>query len=438
MTPLTVAGVQRRYLLLIGLRWAATGLILPVSMLIYATRGIDLPTAGLLVALYSGLVVLLELPTGGLADQLGRRRTMLLASGFLVLAPLCMAFAQVWWQFAIASTASALGRSLGSGPVEAWYVDTIRAIDPDVSLRAGLSRGWAVEAVGLGLAATIGGAAPGLASGLANDGLITPFSVPALGAAALAVVSMIAHAALMTETLGPGNTARSRGSARAAVRAVPTQVLHGVRVAWREPVVRLIVAHGAAIGLFLNSIEMLAPLQFAAMLGGPERAAFAYGLLVTGAFLGTAAGSAAAPALCRLLPLSPLAVAALVTVVGAAAVGLVGLASAGPGGFALAAAGYLGVYTLTGPAGPLAAEAVHNRVTERERATLISVESLALQLGAFIGAISVARLAAWVGFGAGWLAATLALVIAALLIVAARRAERRAGETGNVPAYEFT
>jgi hypothetical protein len=202
--------------------------------------------------------------------------------------------------------------------------------------------------------------------------------------------------------------------------------------------VRLIVAHGAAIGLFLNGIEMLAPLQFAEMLGGPEAAALAYGLLAAGAFLGTAAGAAAAPALCRLLPLSPLAVAALVTLAGAAAVGLVGLASAGPGGFALAAAGYLGAYTLTGPAGPLAAEAVHNRVTERERATLVSVESLALQLGGFIGAISVARLAAWAGFVAGWLAATSALVIAALLIVAARRAERRAGETGKVPAYEFT
>ncbi|MCW6005502.1 MFS transporter [Micromonospora sp. CPCC 205371] len=433
MTPLTVARVQRRYLLLIGLRWAATGLILPVSMLIYATRGIDLPTAGLLIALYSGLVVLLELPTGGLADLLGRRRTMLLASVFLVLAPLAMAFAQVWWQFAIAATASALGRALGSGPVEAWYVDTVRAIDPNLSLRAGLSRGWAVEAFGLGAAATIGGAAPGLADGLANDGLITPFSVPALAAAALAVVSLIAHAALMTET-----AARSRGTVRAAVRAVPTQVLHGVRVAWREPVVRLIVAHGAAIGLFLNSIEMLAPLQFAEMLGGAERAALAYGMLAAGAFLGTAAGSAPAPAPCRLLPLSPLGVAALVTVAGAAGVGLIGLASAGPGGFALAAAGYLGAYTLSGPAGPLAAEAVHNRVTERERATLVSVESLALQLGGFIGAISVARLAAWAGFVSGWLAATLALVVAALLIVAARRAERRAGETDNVLAYEFT
>jgi MFS family permease len=438
MTPLTVARIQRRYLVLIGLRWASTGLILPVSMLIYATRGIDLPTVGLLVALYSGLVVLLELPTGGLADQLGRRRTMLLASVFLVLAPLCMAFAQVWWQFAIAAIASALGRALGSGPVEAWYVDTVRAIEPDVSLRGGLSRGWAVEAFGLGATATIGGAVPGLAGGLANDGLITPFSVPALGAAALAVVSLIAHAALMTEVPDPASPARSRGSARAAVRAVPAQVVHGVRVAWREPVVRLIVAHGAAIGLFLNSIEMLAPLQFTEMLGGPERAAFAYGLLITGAFLGTAAGSAAAPALCRLLPLSPLGVAALVTVIGGAAVGLIGLASAGPGGFALAAAGYLGAYTVTGPAGPLAAEAVHNRVTERERATLVSVESLALQLGGFLGAVSVTRLAAWAGFVSGWIAATLALVIAALLIVAARRAERRAGETGKVLTYEFT
>lgn len=437
MTPLTAARVQRRYLLLVGLRWASTGLILPVSMLIYATRGIDLPTVGLLIALYSGLVVLLELPTGGLADQLGRRRTMLIASVFLVLAPLFMAFAQVWWQFAIAAVVHAVGRALGSGPVEAWYVDTVRALDPDASLRAGLSRGWAVEAVGLGVAATVGGAVPGLFTGLPSDGLITPFSVPALGATALAVVSLIAHAALMTEA-----AARARGHARAAVRAVPGQVLHGVRVAWREPVVRLIVAHGAAIGVFLNSIEMLAPLQFAEMLGGPEAAALAYGLLATGAFLGTAAGSAAAPALCRLLPLHPLAVAALVMLAGAAAVGLVGLASAGPGGFALAAAGYLGVYTLTGPAGPLAAEAVHDRITERERATLVSVESLALQLGAFLSAITVSRLAAWAGYTTGWLAATSALVIAALLLagarLAVRRSERRSGETGKVLAYEST
>jgi hypothetical protein len=68
---LTVRQAQRRYLGLLALRNAATGLVMPVQMLLYAARGLDLPTVGLLVALYSGLIVLLELPTGGLADLLG-------------------------------------------------------------------------------------------------------------------------------------------------------------------------------------------------------------------------------------------------------------------------------------------------------------------------------------------------------------------------------
>ncbi|MEJ3743876.1 MFS transporter [Actinomycetes bacterium KLBMP 9797] len=429
MTPVQT---RRRYLGLTALRWSATGLALPVQMLIYAARGVDLPTVGLLIALYSGLVVLLELPTGGLADRLGRRRVMLLACVFLTVTPLALAFARVWWQFALVSVASAIGRALGSGPVEAWYVDTVRAADPDASIRTGLSHGWAVESVGLGVAAILGGALPGLFRGMSGDGLITPLSVPALGAAALAAVGLVAHAALMKEprrwpprALPGSEEARRRtpaaGGVRAAVRAVPGQVAHGVRLAWRDPVVRPLMMRTAAVGVAINTLEVLAPLQFAALLGDADRAALAYGLLAAGGFLGVAAGAALAPALCRWLPWHPLVVAALASVGGAIAVGLIGLASVGVGGFVLAAAGYLGTYTLMGPAGPLTAEAVHDRVTERDRATLVSVASLALQLGAFVSSLTVTRLAGWAGFGAGWLAAAVALVATVLLSVAARR-----------------
>jgi MFS family permease len=417
---ITASQARRRYLALTALRWSATGLILPVQVLLYAARGIDLPTVGLLFALYSGLVVLLELPTGGLADQLGRRRTMLLACVFLVAAPLTAAFAQVWWQFAAVSVASALGRALGSGPVESWYVDTVRAADPGASLRTGISWGWTVECLGLGLAAIAGGALPRFFAGLSNDGLLAPFSVPALAAAAVGAVSLVAHAVLMKEPRRSGG----RG-ARAAARRVPAQIAQGVRLAGRDPVIRLLVVRSAAVGLCINTLETLAPLQFAELLGGQERAATAYGLLVAGAFLGTAAGSAAAPALCRIGSPHPLTVAAVATGLGAVAVGLPGLAAAGAGGFAVAAVGYLGVYLLSGPGGPLAAEALHNRVSERERATLVSVGSLALQLGGFVGSLAVTRLAASAGYEYGWLAAVLALVVAALVTAGARRAAAR-------------
>jgi hypothetical protein len=416
---LTAAQAQRHYLLLTGLRWSATGLIVPVQVLLYAVRGIDLPTIGLLMALYSGLVVVLELPTGGLADQLGRRRTMLVACVFLVATPLIAAFAQVWWHFAMAAVFSALGRALGSGPVEAWYVDTVRAADPTAPLRRGISWGWAVECVGLGGAAIVGGVIPQFFRGLPDDGLITPISVPALAAAAVAAVSLVAHAALMKEPRRPA--AVGVGS---AVRAVPTQISHGVRLAGRDPVIRLLAVRTAAFGLAINTLETLSPLQFADLLGGAERGAAAYGLLAAGAFLGTAAGAASAPTICRVRPSAPLSIAAVFTGLSSVAIGTLALTAAGIGGFALAAVAYLGAYVLSGPSGPLADEALHERVTERERATLVSVNSLALQLGGFVGSLGISRLAASAGFAYGWLAATLALATAVIVTSGAGRRSR--------------
>jgi MFS family permease len=411
------ATAQRRYLTLTALRWGATGLVIPVQMLLYTARGLDLTTIGLLVALYSALIVALELPTGGLADLMGRRRTMLVAGVFLVAAMLAVAFSQGAWQFAGASVLSAVGRALSSGPIEAWYVDTVRAADPEASLRAGLSRGWAVEAVALGVAAILGGAVPQWFDGLAADGLLVPFSIPALAAAGLAVVSTVATALLMTE---PPRTGAPVGLG-ATLRGVPGQIADGVRLAWRDPVIRLLVGRTAMIGTSLFVLEILTPLQFAALLGGPEKAAAAYGVVVTAAFLGSAAGAAAAPALCRITGGHPLSVAALATAATALGAGLIGLTAAGVGGFVLAVGGYLLAYLAGGVPGPLATEALHERVGAARRATLVSVSSLALQLGGLGGSLGAAPLAQRAGFGWGWAVCVGALLVATVLTVAARR-----------------
>lgn len=401
----TVRAVRRRYLFLSALRWYATGLTFPVQVLLFTARGLDLSTIGLLIALFSGLVVLLELPTGSLADLLGRRRTMLVSAGTYVCSALCVAVAQQWWQFAVALALSATARALGSGPLEAWYVDTVRAIDPKASLRTGISWGWAAEALALGAAATIGGAIPRWVNGLSGDGLILPLSIPALCAAAVGMCSLIAHAVLMVE---PQCQRRRAG--------VSGQIRDGVRLAWVDPAIRLLVTRTALIGVAIIALETLAPLQFAELLGGPERAAAAYGILVTAAWLGSGAGSAAAPALCRVVGRTPLATAAVATALTAVAVSLLGM-----GGFVLAAVGYVLAYVLAGVPGPLAAEVLHERVDAARRATLVSVNSLALQVGALGGALAIPRLASAHGFGYGWLAATAALLLAAALTLAARR-----------------
>ena len=79
MTP---TGAARRFVLLAGLRWLPTGLVVPVMVLLAASRGLTPSQIALVFTLQGAVVVVLELPTGGLADALGRR-AVLVAGGLL-------------------------------------------------------------------------------------------------------------------------------------------------------------------------------------------------------------------------------------------------------------------------------------------------------------------------------------------------------------------
>ena len=81
MKPSTsTPSLVRRYAWLTALRWLPIGLSVPVMVLAKQARGLDIVTIGQLMALYSVITVVLELPTGGLADVVGRRGVLIVAS----------------------------------------------------------------------------------------------------------------------------------------------------------------------------------------------------------------------------------------------------------------------------------------------------------------------------------------------------------------------
>ena len=59
--------------------------------------------------------------------------------------------------------ALAAGRALISGALEAWYVDSLRALDPVAPLARGLSRGTAAEGIAMALGALAAGGLVSLA-----------------------------------------------------------------------------------------------------------------------------------------------------------------------------------------------------------------------------------------------------------------------------------
>lgn len=405
----TVAAVTRRFVGLTALRWLPTGLVVPVTVLLASSRGLSPAEIGLVFTVQGTVVVLLELPTGGLADALGRRGVLaagglLHASGLLVLAGadglggFCLAFALV-----------GVGRALDSGPLEAWFVDTATTLDSRVDVTPGLASAGVADGAALCVGAVLGGTLP-----LVADDVLW---LPVLVAAALALVH-VAAVLLLVVPVGPARPHRTVVVAlQQGVGDVPRTISSSIRLARTDPVLRLLVALTFGIGLVLTTLELLVPLRFAALTGEQASATSAFGVTVAAAFAAAALGSGLAPRLRSLAGGSaPVVMAALLAL---SAVAVLGVAAAPT--VTLTAVPYIGFYLLNGATWPLRKHLMHERVSSVQRATMISAASLALQLGGITGNNVQTRLYQDVSPSAAFILATAALVVLALLSLRLRK-----------------
>ena len=255
-------------------------------------RGLDLAAIGGLYAIYGIVTIALELPTGGLADVVGRRTVLVAAAIATTVSMLVAAVAQDPAWFALAMVLGATGRALGSGPLDAWYVDATHALDPEASVRHGLARGQAAEALALGLGAVIGGLLPAICLAIwpsLASGPIIGLSVPLLLAAAMTAANGVA-VVLVVHEQRPAWI-----GVRAIAGGVPSTIRDGLRLGFGDPMLRRLMVRAGLLGVVLAGIELLAPGTFAALLGGESQASGVYGIFAAAAFAANAAGSSLAP-----------------------------------------------------------------------------------------------------------------------------------------------
>ncbi len=75
---LDLRSIRRRFYLLLALRFVPTGLFVTVFVLLMLDRGLSLAQIGLGTAAQGIVMLFLELPSGGLADALGRKPVLYL------------------------------------------------------------------------------------------------------------------------------------------------------------------------------------------------------------------------------------------------------------------------------------------------------------------------------------------------------------------------
>ncbi|MEW9532056.1 MFS transporter [Microbispora sp. NPDC049125] len=405
--PPSGRGLTRRYALIEFLTWLPPGLMMAPYVLLMTVRGLDLAQIGVVGAAYSVTIVVLELPTGGLADVVGRRGVLAAAAAFSAVGLATLALAGSFWPFFAAAVLKGIARALSSGPAQAWYVDALHAEQgSDADLKPGLAAGGAAGAIALTLGILAGGAVPLL-------GLRDALAVPVWTGAGAAVVLLVAALAIMHEPVRP-----HRARVGQVVRDVPRTIAGGVRLALVDRGLARLLLVAAAGGLLLTTIETLTPGRLAALTGLPETGSTAYALVAAAGFAANAAGSSLTPAVARLAGGSVRA-AVLATVAVAVATGALAASVTLHGWVAIAAMGaaYAVLFAALSVAMLLRDELMHKRVAADRRATVMSVDSLQLQFGALPASLCLVPLAGALGVGAAWAVVSVIVLASALLFV---------------------
>ena len=415
MRSLTVVSAGRRFVFLTTLRWLPLGIQVPVTVLLASSRGLRPGDIGLIFVAHSLVALLLELPTGGLADAIGRRPVLVLSGLLYVAGAFAMVVAQDLLQFVAAFAVFGAARALDSGPLESWYVDAVHEIDPAADVTGGLSRAGVANGAGLAVGAAIGGLAPALAASLdaGRDALIIPFLVAAL----FNVLSVIAVLALLVP-VGPSSDLSASAAIRTGVKEVPTIIRNTLRLTARDHVLRKLLIITFLIGTVLSTLELVGPLRFAELTGSRTDGTAVFGIVMAVSF--GAAGLGAAFATLARRAASGSAGLANAVVFGVCALAVVGVGMSAA--VLVAAAAYVFFYLINGVGWPSRQQLMHSRVDAGRRSTTVSASSFALMIGGVAGSLLAPRLAEATSLSVALLAGAVPLLLAGALALRLRSA----------------
>ncbi|WP_211233043.1 MFS transporter [Solirubrobacter soli] len=232
----TTRTVQRTYLILTLGNTLAASFIWGINTIFLLDAGLSNLEAFAANAFFTAGMVIFEVPTGIVADTIGRRASYLWGTVTLTLATLL--YVWLWdvraafWLWALASLGLGLGFTFFSGAVEAWLVDALHATGFTGELETVFGRGQIVGGAAMLTGSLLGGV---LAKQIS---LGFPF---VLRAAVLAVMFVVAWV-LMRDI---GFTPERRGGPLTEMRAIARASIEN---GWRVPPVKWLMVQGLVTG----------------------------------------------------------------------------------------------------------------------------------------------------------------------------------------------
>ena len=391
------------YFTLAGLYTLSAALIWGVNTLFLLDAGLSFFEVFVANAAFSAGMVVFEIPTGVVADTLGRRVSFLLSVSVLAATTLLyVALAQLEAgvvAFALVSVGMGLGFTFYSGAMEAWLVDALAVTGYRGILDRVFARGQQIT----GAAMLVGAVGGGL---LGQIDLAIPYLVRA---ALLAVVFVVAFVVMHDLGFTPR---------RVSAGELPGEIVRngkaGVEFGWgQRPLRLLMLASLVQVGFLTWGFYASQPYLLALL---DSDAVWIAGLVAAGVALSTIAGNQVvtiASRYCGRRTTLLLSAAALQT---CAAVAL-GVASS----FWVALPAFLLVTASVGVTSPVRQAYLHQVVRTEQRATVVSFDSMVSNVGGVGGQVGLGALGEARSVGAAFVAGGVATAAALPLLAKLRR-----------------
>ncbi|MBP7146458.1 MAG: MFS transporter [Acidobacteria bacterium] len=409
----TARRVLGTYVLLTVLSTLASSFIWGINTLFLLDAGLGVTAAFSVNAFYTLGEMLFEVPTGVVADTVGRRASYLLGASTLFASTLL--YFLLWrihgpfWAWALTSLLLGLGFTFFSGATEAWLVDGLNSAGYSGSLESAFAKGQ----VASGAAMLTGTVAGGLVAQLTNLGV--PYLVRAL---MLALTFVIAFRWMRDVGFAP----RTGASPGAEMRRILRDSLdHGLG---NPPVRWLMLASPFSAGVGIYVFYALQP-YLLELYGG--RGSYAIAGLAAAIVAGTQMlGGAAAPRVSRAFHRRT-TLLLVGTLLSAAALALIGVGTTFPVALVALAAWGTAFAAVT----PVRLAFINGLIPSEQRATVLSSDNLLGSAGGVVLQPLLGRSAdAW-GYPVSYLASAGVALLSLPFVLLARRTRATSDPTGR-------
>ncbi|WP_108815458.1 MFS transporter [Loktanella sp. Alg231-35] len=384
----------------------AMGLTVAVVALALTDRGMDLFQISLLFGVYSLTTMAMELPFGGLADNIGRKPVFLTAVIASLISLALFLSTSDFHVLALSFAFIGFGRALRSGTLDAWFVETFRAAAPNVDVQPALAKAQWANAVGLAIGAVLGGLLPDVFGAVAQSLGFSIYDVSYAASFGVMLGVFVFTMLAIDEKPRPKN-----GNAlRQGFASVPTVIKDASLLALKHPTLSMLLGSLAFFLMATNPVEVLWPTHAKPMLDD-SYANSVIGILTATYFFSIAFGASLSPYISRIFKRRHAMTLA------ATFAGLTGvqIALALQGDIISFAAIFILYSVILGASETPASSILHRCVGDHQRSTMLSLRSLIQQLGAALGLVFAGAVAEIYSTPIAWIVGAVFLFIAVLL-----------------------